>query len=187
MIAIFATSAFILANLYRTAANAGLFGSQAAEKLKIQTSTETNLLFTSRSEVFSEYLAIRESPLIGHGSYAQLTEDLRAKLLPWLLENRLQTNLNQLESGINYMIPVHSGLLAFWVWFGILSVPFFLYLLWKAVTTLRSKVEHPIVYFYAILVSWDILFSPFGMYARIQYPLVVIGLFIFTQNRAPSR
>jgi hypothetical protein len=177
------TLGLLLNSIYSHAAKAGLLGVEAAEKLRNQTSTGTNLLFTSRSEVFSEYLAIRESPIIGHGSYAPLTDELRAKLLPWLQQNRLQTNLTQLESGINYMIPVHSGLLAFWVWFGFLAVPLFLFLLWKAVTTLRSRIELPIVYFYSILTCWDILFSPFGMYARIQYPLVAIGLFVFAQEK----
>jgi hypothetical protein len=167
---------------YRSAAESGLLGQEAALKYAKQSTTGTNLIFSSRSEVFSEYLAIRESPIIGHGSYAPLTTELRDKLLPWLLQNRLQTNLAQLESGINYVIPVHSGIFAFWVWFGILAVPFFLYTVWRAISTIRTRDALPIVYYFAVLTSWDVFFSPFGMYARMQYPLTLIGLLIFLKR-----
>jgi hypothetical protein len=167
---------------YRGAALSGVLGKEAALKYEQQSSTNTNLIFASRTEVFGEYLAIRESPLIGHGSYAPLTAELRQKLLPWLLNNRLQTNLVQLDSEANYAIPVHSGIFAFWVWFGILAVPFFLYALWIAISTIRTKGSPPIVYYFAVLLCWDILFSPFGMYARMQYPLTLIGMIIFANR-----
>ena len=171
---------------YKNAVTNGLLGEEAAQKYKEQTSTGTNLLFSSRSEVFSEYLAISESPIIGHGSYAPMTAEFRQKLLPWLLENKLKTNLIQLESGIDYVIPVHSGILAFWVWFGILSVPFFAYLLHNALLVIRTSALPPIIYYFAILICWDIFFSPFGMYARMQYPISIVGLILFNQRNRKS-
>jgi hypothetical protein len=166
---------------YKNAVTNGYLGTEAKNKFNQQSSTNTNLLFTSRSEVFSEYTAIRNSPIIGHGSYAPLTEDIRQKLLPWLIENRLQTNLIQLESGIRYLIPVHSGIFGLWVWFGILAVPFFIFTFNLAFTTVRSKKSPPIIYYYAILMCWDIFFSPFGMYARMQYPISIIGMLLFRE------
>lgn len=167
---------------YKNAVTNGLLGEEEARKYKEQTSTGTNLLFSSRSEIFSEYLAISESPIIGHGSYAPMTAEFRQKLLPWLLENNLKTNLIQLESGIDYVIPVHSGILAFWVWFGILSVPFFAYVLHKAILVIRTRALPPIIYYFAILICWDVFFSPFGMYARMQYPISIVGMILFNQR-----
>lgn len=166
---------------YKSAVTNGLLGSEAELKFNQQTSTNTNLLFTSRSEVFSQFIAIRSSPLVGHGSYAPLTAEIREKLLPWLIENRLQTNLIQLESGTRYVIPVHSGIFGFWVWFGILSVPFFIYTFKLAFAVVRTKRSSPIIYYFAILICWDILFSPFGMYARMQYPITLIGMLLFSE------
>jgi hypothetical protein len=166
---------------YKSAVTNGLLGTDAEIKFNQQTSTNTNLLFTSRSEVFSQYVAIRNSPLVGHGSYAPLTAEIRQKLLPWLIENRVQTNLIQLESGIRYVIPVHSGIFGLWVWFGILAVPFFIYTLNLAIAVVRTKSSPPIIYYLAILICWDILFSPFGMYARIQYPISLIGMLLFRE------
>lgn len=166
---------------YKSAVTNGLLGSDAEIKFNQQSSTNTNLLFTSRSEVFSQYIAIRNSPLVGHGSYAPLTEEIRQMLLPWLIENRLQTNLIQLESGIRYVIPVHSGIFGLWVWFGILAVPFFIYTLKLAFAVVRTKRSPPIVIYLAILICWDILFSPFGMHARMQYPITLIGMLLFRE------
>jgi hypothetical protein len=166
---------------YKSAVTKGLLGSEAELKFIQQTSTNTNLLFTSRSEVFSQFVAIRSSPIVGHGSYAPLTAEIREKLLPWLIENRLQSNLIQLESGIRYVIPVHSGIFGFWVWFGILSVPFFIYTFKLAFAVIRTKRSSPIIYYFAILICWDILFSPFGMYARMQYPITLIGMLLFSE------
>jgi hypothetical protein len=166
---------------YKNAVTNGLLGDDAARKFKEQTSTGTNLLFSSRSEVFSEYLAISDSPIIGHGSYAPMTAEFRQKLLPWLLENKLKTNLIQLESGIDYVIPVHSGVLAFWVWFGILSVPFFVFVLRNALLVIRTRALPPIIYYFALLICWDVFFSPFGMYARMQYPISIVGIILFNQ------
>lgn len=166
---------------YKNAVTNGYLGAEAKDKFNQQSSTNTNLLFTSRSEVFSEYVAIRNSPIIGHGSYALLTEDIRQNLLPWLIENRLQTNLIQLESGIRYLIPVHSGIFGLWVWFGILAVPFFIFTFNLAFTAVRSKRSSPIIYYFAILLCWDIFFSPFGMYARMQYPISIIGMLLFRE------
>jgi hypothetical protein len=183
IIAIVVTAGTLVFFGYKYTVTNGYLGTEAKNKFNQQSSTNTNLLFTSRSEVFSQYIAIRNSPIIGHGSYATLTEDFRQKLLPWLIENRLQTNLIQLESGIRYLIPVHSGLFGLWVWFGILVVPFFIFTLNLAVTAVRSRRSSPIVYYYAFLMCWDIFFSPFGMYARMQYPISIIGMLLFSEPK----
>ena len=171
---------------YQTAATNGWLGKEASEKYRLQTNTGTNLLLSSRSEVFSEYLAIRDSPIIGHGSYAKLSPELRQKLLPWLLENRLSPNLVKLDSDNNYLIPVHSGLLTFWVWYGILAIPFFIYAFSISISIIRSKNAPPILYYFAVLMCWDIFFSPFGMYARIQYPLTLIGIILFSKQKVAN-
>jgi len=168
---------------YKSAVSSGILGEEAAQKYAQQTSTGTNILFTSRSEVFGQYIAIKDSPLIGHGSYAPLTPEIREKLLPWLLEKRLHTNLIQLESGINYAIPVHSGIFGFWVWFGILSVPFFIYTLYLAISAVRSRNSPPIICYFSLLICWDVFFSPFGMYARMQYPISLIGMLFFSDQK----
>lgn len=167
---------------YKFAVTNGFLGTDAEIKFNQQSSTKTNLLFTSRSEVFSQYIAIHNSPLVGNGSYAPLSEEVRQQLLPWLIDNRLQTNLTHLESGNKYVIPVHSGIFGFWVWFGILAVPFFLYTLQLAFLVLRTKRSSPIIYYFAILICWDLFFSPFGMYARMQYPITLIGMLLFRES-----
>jgi hypothetical protein len=167
------------AYLYGSMAKSGLLGTAAQVKYEFQATGRYSLLLGGRSEIVFSSLAIRQSPIMGHGSYAKFPLLLQAagaaQLADWGYEYLLPSE-DQPD-----LLPTHSGLFGAWVEAGILAVPFWillLALLWRGCirTILRGDALTPLRVFIAIALSWDVLFSPFGADRRITVPLAILLL-----------
>lgn len=161
-------------SIYATLASRGNLGFEVQKKYLVQSSSSLGILISGRTEVVSEYYAIRESPIIGYGSYAPLTSKIREKVVNTLLKNGIDPSIRELRYGVDYRIPVHSGIFEFWLWFGILGVPFFLYLLINCFRVILTHQISPLLAFLTIQGFWDILFSPYAADRRIQIPLTIL-------------
>jgi hypothetical protein len=156
--------------MYDYSARSGLLGEGAKENYEMQASGKYGLFLGGRSEVLVSSRAILDSPFLGHGSWAK--DDQYSMLLTELRRQAGYIAGPEDEEGL---IPAHSHLLGAWVEAGFLGAIF-----WGWVLSLPARVllrPHilmdrltPLMVFFAFLVIWDILFSPYGAVARFVTP-----------------
>jgi hypothetical protein len=167
---------------YAYLARRGLLGQLAREKFETQSNGNVwGLILGGRIEILGSSRAILDSPIIGHGSWAQ---DAKYRLsLNQLADLGYNVNKSQLDYVINStdLIPAHSHLTQAWVWAGILGAMFWGWVLvfvgmvlLKANTTPNEL--YPLVIYFGIFAVWDILFSPFGSFMRLAWVLRFIVL-----------
>ena len=162
---------------YQRAAKDGLLGPAAAVKFETQSrGGDLGIVLAGRPETYASALAIRDSPLIGHGSWPSdpqyrlaMAAELRSR--GYLVYEPADTD----------RIPTHSHLLGAWVEAGLLGAVF-----WGAVLVLccsallavqRSRTDFaPLAAFFGFGLAWDVLFSPFGADRRIIVPFAIVVL-----------
>lgn len=175
---------------------AGLLGAHAEVKNKSEFRSGRSLLLSGRPEILVSSRAILDSPILGHGSWAQ---DYKYFEMDYDLESQYQeeADLDTLEAENEALIPTHSYLMGAWVWAGIAGAVFWLYILW---ITFRSIIwnallrPHHAPLFMWVLISsfWNILFSPFGNAARPFEALAILFALNLLESaprtaRAPGR
>jgi hypothetical protein len=159
---------------YSMLASNGYLGEDSKQKFEQQSSSSLGLLIAGRTEVVSQFIAISKSPIIGYGSYAPLTSEIREVVVKTLSENGINPTLKDLKYGVDYRIPVHSGIFEFWLWFGILGLPFFLRILRQSIQVVIRGNSSTVGLFLCIQAIWDTLFSPYAADRRIQFPLTIL-------------
>lgn len=157
---------------YGELASRGTLGEAARTKYVAQTAGNMSLLQGGRPESLVSIQAIKDSPFIGHGSWAKdryytnmYFNELKWRGLvvesQWIYFDRDQKDI----------IPSHSHLLGSWVESGILGAPIWIYSIILAfealyvVIKLRS-IPSLMVIATAFFLIWDVLFSPFGAEGR---------------------
>jgi len=183
LILIFASSALLLyafLHLYGLAASSGFFGEIEQQKYESQSSGEFGLLLGGRNEFLASSQAIFDSPLIGHGSWAK--DQRYVELMQSRLEQLGYEVIGVRESD---QIPSHSYLLGSWVEAGILGALLWIWVLCLVYRSFRAIYLSPLrpapwVIFSALLLSWNVLFSPFGadqrLFAAYQIALIMLAL-----------
>ena len=141
--------------------------------------------------------AIRESPVVGYGSWARSSN----LFVNWvLLQQDLGSSmgaegkvLSREEAGLGDSIPTHSQLLQAWVEAGIPGLIFFLFLLVAVIRLLRAVIRRPtpersaaLVALWGVWVLWAILLSPFGGFARLYNAIAFAILFVFAVRPDPT-
>ncbi len=166
-LAILAVAMVVTLQLYDAAASGGLLGADARAKY-LQQSGPLGVLVGGRPEVLASSQAIIDSPLLGHGSWAQDFKyvDLRAERLSSL---GYDVGAGSLDVAL---IPAHSYLMGSWVWAGFLGGLFWLAILgiavWLLATLYSSRVAlAPLLVFSTMLLLWNIAFSPYGIGVRL--------------------
>ena len=162
---------------YTALIEAGIAGDAALEKHRAQTRAGTGVLIGGRAEMLVSWRAVLDSPVLGHGSWAENIEYkvdyLRAReamgmTAPW----------DQLH--LDLQIPSHSHVLGAWIESGFAGALF-----WGAAFVLMARalayglVKQAFVsgIEYAVLLRclWEILFSPFGLYYRLTMAVFLVG------------
>jgi hypothetical protein len=193
-LALLALSVVLVLQLYDVAASGGLLGSAAQAKYETQSGT-FGVLLGGRSEVLASSQAIIDSPILGHGSWADDLEYVD------LLSERLSSLGYEVGAGPSDvgLIPAHSYLMQSWVWAGVLGGIFWLAILGIAVWLLANLYSFrvdlaPLIVFSAMLLLWSIAFSPYGSSTRIGatygIALCLLGLRLVrggTVNDPPAR
>jgi len=159
---------------YAFLAREDLLGEKAKQNYLNQASGDFGLIFGGRSELIISGRAIMDSPIIGHGS--------------WAKDYRYSERLVYLKRMLGYysgrsnelgLIPTHSHLFGAWVEAGILGAVFWVWVLFLPIRGLvllirKKEVLTPLFAFFAFLLIWDILFSPFGAERRFITPYYII-------------
>ena len=167
---------FAFSSVYSNLAENGSLGVKAQSKYLAQTSSGGNIVINSRSELIFAARGIADSPILGHGSYAEMSPELRIKILNFLEKAGIHYDMAPLNRIYGDRIPVHSMLLQWWLWFGAVGMLFPLRLGFLYIKSLRFRNREPDFYYLALSGMWNVLFSPYGETYRILIPLTIVML-----------
>lgn len=169
-------SAAVIA-IYDRAAQSNLLGEEARSKHAAQSRGRFGVFLAGRPESLASSAAIADSPIIGHGSWAR--DPHYASLLASKLTSLGYRSLPRVNEPD--LIPTHSHLLGAWVNAGILGAVYWCIILSLSLTTLtqiyRADIPLvPLVALVAMLLCWDILFSPYSAEQRVLVPFSIVLL-----------
>jgi hypothetical protein len=159
------------------AARKGFFNESQSAKFLGQASGDYGVLVGGRPETLVAIQAIRDRPIIGHGSfpfevkYLQLKQDIQYE--------HGYSDSDQAEETEAPVIPTHSHLTLAWVEGGILGGICWVYIL---ILTIRSALRlsalrpqlAPLYSYLLVNFLWDILYSPFGSINRIRAAFCIL-------------
>jgi hypothetical protein len=159
---------FIANQAIKFAATQGLLDENTAEKFKTQSNGKLGVLVGGRPETLVAIQAIRDNPIMGHGSFAfdpkyiALKQDLQYEY------GYSESDETPDEGGI----PTHSHLTMAWVESGIFGGVLWLYILALTIRAILQTAIHrqplsPLYCYFLVNFVWDILFSPFGSVNRL--------------------
>jgi hypothetical protein len=164
-----------------------LSGPEAIEKQLAQ-SGRYGVLLGGRPEAYVAVQAIRDSPLLGHGSWAK---DPQYALLLYDLQ-RYGYKFNPAKLVDVGLIPTHSHLFGAWVEAGLVGGLFWLAVLVLCLLLLvRARgTPHPLgplLAYVSFLTLWGVLYSPFGAEMRFVDAYFLVLLVGFHQGRQARR
>ncbi|WP_047549763.1 hypothetical protein [Methylotenera sp. G11] len=178
---------FCILYIYQWVAESGYLPEKVAEKYQMGKTKDAGLLGLiagGRPEILISSQAVIDSPIIGHGSWA---EDSKYTYMRYDAVAKLGLDVD--EAYMKYsvessdLIPTHSAIMQAWVWAGLLGAVFWLFILrfimritFASFTS--SYALQPLVIFSGISAIWNLLFSPFGANARISWAIVLVVIFI---------
>lgn len=162
----------LIIDLYASAAQQGALGQQEQEKFFDQVD-DRGVLLSGRAELPISIEAVKEKPLLGHGSWA---EDEYYSTLYWQMSGLHVDNILPEERDL---IPTHSHLMGAWVEGGILSALFWFYalfLLARAILVLthNRSLADPIIVLTLVMLAWAIPFSPYGLTNRVMSSFAIV-------------
>lgn len=167
-----------MSQIYGYTASSGILGEDAQKKYKVQSQGRYGLFIGGRSEILVSSVAIADSPILGHGSWAK---DCRYALL----FNELREDAGYVVGGGNdfstevCLIPSHSHLFGAWIEAGLLGAVFWVWVLSLPIRVLlkpRGTTDSftLLVIFSALTLAWTILFSPYGADGRFVTTFYVV-------------
>jgi hypothetical protein len=153
--------------------------SEENQQKNVGQSGASNLLLGGRPEFIVGLRAALDAPIIGHGSwpqerkYVEMFADLLAE------QGRAGGSTNLILTGESGLIPTHSHIVGSWVFAGISGLVFWIYIMW---VLLRSIVQisvlrpplAPIYTWMMITMFWDLWFSPFASFRRLEEAFLLI-------------
>lgn len=162
---------------YQYAAVNGYMGETEEQKYEKQSSSKIGLL-SGRPEFLAVALAIRDSPILGHGSWAIDFEDYNGQAAELLGDETLPAS-----RGLGY-INAHSHIMCAYIWHGVLGAIFWLYVLAVMWHFFRHDMGVvPELYGWAAVVLpsmlWAILFSPFS--ERVMKVCIIVVFLLIRQ------
>jgi hypothetical protein len=171
------------------AAKVGIFDESLSSKFEGQANGDLGVLVGGRPETLVAIQAIRDSPILGHGSfpydpkYTQLKQDIQYE--------HGYTDSDETDEAESGVIPTHSHLTMAWVESGILGGICWLYVLiltFRAIMQLGS-LRPPLAPLYSYLLiwfMWDILYSPFGSVNRLWAAFFILLSYHILQPSAAA-
>lgn len=159
--------------IYESLASSGALGSYAYEKY-IKQNTAENILEGGRAETFMGIELIRQSPILGHGSFAMDERDQ--------FHREYARNHNMVYQPLPYLrkLPAHSHIVGAWMENGIGGGIFWIYVLFLLWTVFKSGAMLtvpkllPAVIMQFTNIFWSILFSPFGSRVSVSFFLILL-------------
>ncbi len=142
---------FILTTVYKHTASTGLLGEKARIKYERQVKdakSPLQVLMAGRSEFFVGFSACLEKPLIGYGPWPLDTTGIYEN---WITKYGNDEDIRAYEDYKLYqarqglirysLIPSHSVIIAFWLWYGISGLIMWLYVNWQLVEYMKKYMD----------------------------------------------
>ena len=150
-------------------ANHGFFDENTQDKFQTQEAGRLGVFVGGRPETLVAIQAIRDSPIIGHGSFAV---DRKYNILQKDIEYENGYAFSDDASEDEGGIPAHSHLTQSWVESGLFGGIFWICVLllnFRGILLLisRGSPMAPLYSFLLVGFAWDILYSPMGSFDRI--------------------
>lgn len=179
----------ILINGFSALAISGVMGQNLQSKAESQLARGSTYVYNwpmasfwapligGRVEMIVSTEAIKDSPILGHGSWAV---DMKyVDLFSTYSGADVDTQRLQNEYGESGLIPTHSHFFGAWVDAGITGGVFWLVLLVLVIRALFVLLIRPFPYkviyaFFLIAFCWDVFFSPFDTGRRLQNAIVAV-------------
>jgi hypothetical protein len=154
-----------------------LFDEATKEKFTSQESGKLGVLVGGRPETLVAVQAIKDSPIVGHGSYAIDPKYLAIEAA--LAYKYGYSNSDDPLEIDNPGIPTHSHLTLAWVESGILGGVFWIYVLGLTLYGIFLAVQTgtmltPLYCYLLLNFLWDILYSPMGAVNRIWNSFTIL-------------
>ena len=187
----------LVASLYKYAGKAGLLNKKAQQKYEHQMKNVSQakgfaplrMLMAGRLEFFVGLYECLQSPVIGYGPWAIDKDGTYEEFLRKYGDAEDYDNYvkRQVYLATTYrvrsyaLIGGHSHILQFWLAYGLLGLPYWLYVIYLIFQFWRRYVSF-LPQFYGFLVvfsasfMWDVFFSPFS--ARIGFSLFITTLLL---------
>lgn len=165
---------------YDFGASRAYFGETEKTKYQMQSSGEMGVLLGARSEILASAQAVKDSPIIGYGSWAK-----DPKYAQIMADELAQLGYEVYGVAESDLIPTHSYLMGAWVEAGVVGAIFWFFglvLIARAlIASYGSKsILIPLIVFEAFNFLWSIPFSPFGaearLYAAYDFALLMFAL-----------
>jgi len=167
---------------YVYAIESGWLGEDEERKYEMQTDSNIGLL-EGRAEFIGALLAIKDSPLIGYGSWAVDKENYGAQMLEYIDDREAADIRYRKSMEKNLYMPTHSHIWQAWVWHGFLGGLFWMFILVLMVRFFKYAIHlcRPLIAYFILLLTtsgWDLFFSPFQSRPRwgMVFAIVVLGL-----------
>ena len=182
---------FLFKTVYTKAAGSGVLGESAQTKLESQTRGKTDMLsilMGGRIQVFIGGYACFKRPFLGYGPWAIDDEDITDEFMRKYgnaedYEQMLKTRGDYARLGFvrHHLLPAHSAIIGWWLWYGILGLPVWFYVLYLMYDTVRHRISSVPAFFglFATMLPsniWGLFFSPFG--SRMAWAFFVTMLLI---------
>jgi hypothetical protein len=167
------------------AAQKGIFDEATNAKFQAQAEGDYGVLVGGRPETLVALQAIRDSPIVGHGSfpfglkYMQMKQDIQYE--------HGYSESDEAEEVDYPVIPTHSHLTLAWVEGGILGGICWIYifiLVFRSILRLTSlrPVLAPLYSYLLVNFLWDILYSPFGSVNRMRAAFYILLSFFILRT-----
>ena len=184
--------ALIASVVYKSAVASGRLGTEERDKYESQSSSKIGLL-SGRSEFIAALWAIKDSPLIGHGSWPIDYEGYTLRTVELVGTDReIEITTANFAEGRLTWIPCHSYVWQSWVWHGLAGGVFWLYVFFRVYfkTFKDGMGMFPQLFGYFALMLpiefWNVWFSPIGQ--RVEVSLVItLCLLAIAHEKAKQR
>ena len=182
-----------LKSAYSWAASSGRLGDKAEVKYRDQTQRGTDMLsilISGRTDFFIGLYACLQKPIVGHGPWPLDTEGYRAYF--YTKYGTVEDFKNVQEYSERYAmksIPAHSHLVGYWLEYGILALPFWLYVIWLMFRYFREDLDvSPAMFGWFVFAIpstlMGILFAPYAN--RVGIPILIIALMLIHERKRQS-
>lgn len=141
----------------------GYLGEAAYQKYEMQKLESKLGLASGRKEFWMGLYAVKDSPVLGFGSFAKDNNNYALKFLQYFDPDNLMA-INSFR--YNAYIPAHSHIVCAWLWHGLVGLLFWSYIVYLLLLFLwKYLMKYPSLIAFSLLMSfvllWNIFFSPF--------------------------
>lgn len=179
---------------YSWAAGSGRLGDNAERKYRDQTQRGTDalsIIISGRTDFFIGLYACLQKPIVGYGPWPLDTEGYRAYFYTkYGTDDEIRNAVELYDKYAMKTIPAHSHLIGFWLEYGILALPFWLYIIWLMFRYFREDLD-----VYPSLFGWlaltipstlmGIMFTPYAN--RVGIPILIIALILIHERKRQSK